>query len=83
MKITMTGFAKQQIRETAKYIYTEFGKNSKDAFILKLNQTRIIMIPKKPKIKWLSLIIQSITPTEMINKSIMLKNSKLLVFCFI
>lgn len=43
MKITMTGFAKQQIRETAKYIYTEFGKNSKDTFILKLNQTKRLL----------------------------------------
>ena len=36
----MTGFAKQQIRETTKYIYTEFGKDSKDDFISKLNQTK-------------------------------------------
>ena len=40
MRITMTGFAKQQIRETTKYIYTEFGKDSKDDFISKLNQTK-------------------------------------------
>ena len=39
----MTGFAKQQIRETAKYIYTEFGKKSKDDFFFKLNQTRKLL----------------------------------------
>ena len=39
----MTGFAKQQIRKTTKYIYTEFGKNSKDDFINKLNQTKILL----------------------------------------
>ena len=39
----MTGFAKQQIRETTKYIYTEFGKDSKDDFINKLNQTKKLL----------------------------------------
>lgn len=39
----MTGFAKQQIRETARYIYVEFGKQSKDDFILKLNQTKQLL----------------------------------------
>ena len=39
----MTGFAKQQIRETASYIYTEFGKMSKDSFILELNQTKQLL----------------------------------------
>jgi len=39
----MTGFAKQQIRETAKYIYAEFGKKSKDSFILKVNQTKHLL----------------------------------------
>ena len=43
MRITMTGFAKQQIRETTKYIYTEFGKDSKDDFINKLNQTKKLL----------------------------------------
>lgn len=39
----MTGFAKQQIRETARYIYIEFGKKSKDNFILELNQTKQLL----------------------------------------
>ena len=43
MRITMTGFAKQQICETTKYIYTEFGKDSKDDFISKLNQTKKLL----------------------------------------
>ena len=43
MKITMTGFAKQQIRETTRYIYTEFGKKSKDDFLIKLNQTKKLL----------------------------------------
>ena len=32
MKTTMTCFAKQQIRETTRYICKEFGKKSKDNF---------------------------------------------------
>ena len=28
MRVTMTGFAKQQIRETATYIQKKFGKNA-------------------------------------------------------
>ena len=43
MKTTMTCFAKQQIRETTIYIYKEFGKKSKDNFISKLKQTRLLL----------------------------------------
>lgn len=43
MKTTMTCFAKQQIRETTRYIYKEFGKKSKDNFVSKLKQTRTLL----------------------------------------
>ena len=43
MKTTMTCFAKQQIRETTIYIYKDFGKKSKDNFISKLKQTRLLL----------------------------------------
>lgn len=43
MKTTMTCFAKQQIRETTRYFYKEFGKKSKDNFVSKLKQTRMLL----------------------------------------
>ena len=40
MKVTITGFAKQQIRETARYIQMEFGRKSRDNFIHKVQEVR-------------------------------------------
>ena len=54
MKVMMTDFAKQQIRKTAKYINKEFGKTSKDDFLLKVKQTKQLLAtnpylgPKEP-----------------------------------
>ena len=40
MKSIMTDVAKQQIRQIAKYIRKEFGKNRRDEFMQELRQTR-------------------------------------------
>lgn len=40
MRVIITGFAKSQIRETAKYIHREFGKVSKDKFMKSVRLTR-------------------------------------------
>lgn len=40
MRVIITDFAKNQIRETAKYILREFGKTSKDRFIKNVQLTR-------------------------------------------
>lgn len=43
MKITMTSFAKQQIRETARYIYKQYGQRSKDNFLDSLSDTKRLL----------------------------------------
>ena len=54
MKVMMTDFAKQQIRKTAKYINKEFGKISRDDFLLKVKHTKQLLAnnsyigPKEP-----------------------------------
>ena len=40
MKSIITDVAKQQIRQIAKYIRKEFGKNRRDEFMQELRQTR-------------------------------------------
>ena len=35
MRVVMTGFAKNKIRETARYIQSEFGKKYRDMFLYK------------------------------------------------
>lgn len=40
MKLIISGFAKSQIRETAKYIYRTFGKTSKDNFTKNVRLTK-------------------------------------------
>ena len=40
MKSIMTDVAKQQIRQIAKYIRKEFGKNRRDEFMQEMRQTR-------------------------------------------
>ena len=40
MKVTITGFAKQQIRETARYINKEFGRRYRDNFMRKVLEVR-------------------------------------------
>ena len=39
----MTDFARQQIRKTARYINKEFGKTSKDDFLLKVKHTKQLL----------------------------------------
>ena len=43
MKVMMTDFARQQVRKTAKYINKEFGKTSKDDFLLKVKHTKQLL----------------------------------------
>ena len=43
MKVMMTDFAKQQVRKTARYINKEFGKTSKDDFLLKVRHTKQLL----------------------------------------
>lgn len=43
MKVMITNFAKQQIRKTASYINKEFGKTSKDNFLLKVKHTKQLL----------------------------------------
>lgn len=40
MRVVMTGFAKDKIRETARYIQSEFGKKYRDMFLYKVKETR-------------------------------------------
>jgi plasmid stabilization system protein ParE len=40
MKVTISGFAKQQIRETARYIQMEFGRKYRDIFMHKVQNVR-------------------------------------------
>lgn len=40
MKVTITGFAKQQIRETATHIQMEFGRKNRDIFLHKVQDVR-------------------------------------------
>ena len=40
MKVTISGFAKQQIRETARYIQMEFGRKYRDIFMHKVQDVR-------------------------------------------
>ena len=39
----MTGFARQQIRETARYIHMSFGKKYSDNFMRKVRQTKQLL----------------------------------------
>ena len=43
MKVMMTDFAKNQIRKTARYINKEFGRQSKDKFLLEVRQTKCLL----------------------------------------
>ena len=43
MKVMMTDFAKNQIRKTARYINKEFGRQSKDKFLLEVSQTKCLL----------------------------------------
>lgn len=43
MKVMMTDFAKNQIRKTARYINKEFGRQSKDKFLLEVHQTKCLL----------------------------------------
>lgn len=43
MKVMMTGFARQQIRKTAKYINKAFGKTSKDNFLQQVQRTKRLL----------------------------------------
>jgi Txe/YoeB family toxin of Txe-Axe toxin-antitoxin module len=43
MKVMMTDFARQQVRKTARYINSKFGKTSKDNFLLKVKQTKLFL----------------------------------------
>ena len=40
MRVLMTGLARQKIRETARYIRSEFGKRYRDDFLYKVQETR-------------------------------------------
>ena len=40
MRVIITGFAKQQIRETARYIQMEFGRKYRDIFMHKVQDVR-------------------------------------------
>ena len=40
MRVTITGFARQQIRETARYIQIEFGRKYRDIFLQKVQNIR-------------------------------------------
>ena len=40
MKVTITDFAKRQIRETARYIQMEFGRKYRDIFMHKVQNVR-------------------------------------------
>ena len=43
MKTILTNLAKQQIRQTAKYIHKEFGKKRRDEFIQEVRQARHLL----------------------------------------
>jgi plasmid stabilization system protein ParE len=43
MKSILTDLAKQQIRQTAKYIRKEFGKKRRDEFMQEVRQTRVLI----------------------------------------
>lgn len=43
MKVMITDFARKQIRKTAKYINREFGKLSKDKFLLEVQHTKRLL----------------------------------------
>ena len=43
MKVMMTDFAKNQIRKTARFINKEFGRQSKDKFLLEVRQTKCLL----------------------------------------
>ena len=43
MRVAMTGFAKQQICETATYIQKKFGKKYRDNFIKKVRATSLLL----------------------------------------
>lgn len=40
MRVVMTGFAKDKIRETARYIGVEFGKKYREIFLYRVKETR-------------------------------------------
>ena len=43
MRTVQTDFAKQQILDTARYIRKEFGKKSKETFLQKVRETRLLL----------------------------------------
>lgn len=43
MKVTMTGFARQQLRETANYIAKEFGEKPRESFMQKVLETKQLL----------------------------------------
>lgn len=43
MKVTMTDFARRQVRETAKYIQQVFGKRYRDKFLEDVKETRLLL----------------------------------------
>ena len=43
MKVLITGFARQKVRETARYIQSEFGKKYRDQFLYKVQETRLYL----------------------------------------
>ncbi len=43
MRVLMTAFARRQIRETSRYIYREFGRNSRDKFLLKVDEAKRLL----------------------------------------
>ena len=43
MKVTFTGFARQQLRETANYIQRRFGEKYRDEFILKVREMKKLL----------------------------------------
>ena len=48
MKVTITGFAKRQIRETARYIQIEFGRKYRDIFLHKVQDVQQYLAENAP-----------------------------------
>ena len=82
MKVMMTDFAKQQIRKTARYINKEFGKTSKDDFLLNVKHTKQLLennpylCPKEPLLANRASAYRSVVVTHL-NKMVyrILKNT--------
>jgi len=43
MRVLITNFARQKIRETARYIQSEFGKKYRDLLLYKVQETRLYL----------------------------------------